>query len=349
VVDLSLERQTKKEVITMYKYFQKLLFCFPPETAHRISLFCLKKIPAACFPKVPDRSVEAMGLKFKNPIGLAAGFDSNGDYLVALSKLGFGFIEVGGVTPKPQIGNPKPRIFRLPKKNALINRMGFCNKGVEYLVERLKKLKYDGIIGVNIAKNMSTPLEEASKDYIVCMEKLYPYVDYITINISSPNTPNLRQLQQGEFLNDLLSQISSARDRLEKEYTIRKPLVLKISPDETPETLENMVKAVCKNNIDGIIATNTSVDRMTVADCAHAKEAGGLSGAPIFERSTHVLKTVHELIQTNSPKANITLIGLGGIMGPEDVQAKFDAGAKLVQVYTGFIYKGPLLISRLIN
>ncbi len=331
----------------MYKYFKKLLFCFQPETAHKISMLFLKKMTPAWFPKVPERPLEVLGLKFKNPVGLAAGFDKNGDYIDELGKLGFGFIEVGTVTPKPQIGNPRPRLFRLPKKQALINRMGFNNFGVDYLVERLKVRKYTGIIGVNIGKNADTPIDEAVEDYIICLKKVYPYADYITINISSPNTKNLRQLQQGEHLNCLLLAVSDIRSLIEKEQGIHKPILLKISPDETPETLEAIVDAVHRHKIDGIIATNTTVDKTLVKNLPHSEEAGGLSGFPLFEQSNQTLEILRDLINQSNKK--IALIGVGGITRPSDVQIKFEAGAQLVQVYTGFIYHGPLFVKRLVS
>jgi dihydroorotate dehydrogenase len=328
---------------------QKILFLLPPETAHRVALFFLKIIPACCFSKVHTQPIEALGLTFKNPIGLAAGFDKNGEYIDALGKLGFGFIEVGTVTPKPQIGNPKPRLFRLPQKKALINRMGFNNKGVDYLVEQLKKRKYSGIIGVNIGKNASTPIENATDDYLIGLEKVYAYADYITINISSPNTANLRQLQQGKALDNLLAKIDKARTELEKKYTRRKPILLKISPDETIETLKAIVNTVYKNHIDGIIATNTMLNKTAVKNIPHGTETGGLSGLPLLKCSTQVLKTLNRLSHANFPHSPLLLIGVGGITKASDVKEKLKAGAKLVQIYTGFIYEGPFIVKKLIK
>lgn len=325
----------------MYKYLKKLLFCLPPEIAHQFSLACLKKMPASWFPQVPEMPVTVFGLSFKNPIGLAAGFDKNGDHIDLLGKLGFGFIEIGTVTPNPQLGNPKPRLFRIPKKQALINRMGFNNKGVDYLVERLKTRQYAGILGVNIGKNATTPLNEAVEDYLICLKKVYNYADYITVNISSPNTPNLRQLQQGEHLNRLLLALSDIRSLLEKERGIYRPILLKISPDETSETLEAIATAVRHHKIDGIIATNTSLDKAAIQHLPHAQETGGLSGIPIFERANQTLCLLHHF--------GIALVGVGGISKSADIRTKFQAGAQLVQVYTGFIYHGPFWIKRLLK
>lgn len=331
----------------MYKIIKKLLFLFPPETAHRLSLFLLKKMPKKWFPKVSSYPVSVLGLNFSNPIGLSAGFDTNGDYLDNLGKLGFGFIEVGGVTPLPQSGNSKPRIFRFPSKNAFINRMGFANKGVDYLVERLKKNSYKGIIGVNIGKNTFTPIDKAVDDYLICLKKVYPYVDYITLNVSSPNTPNLRQLQQNSHLNCLLLAVSKVRSLLAKKIGKYKPILLKISPDETQETLEDIVDIVIKHQIDGIIATNTTVEKGALDHLPHGNEMGGLSGAPLFERSTCTLNNLHKLIKEKN--ADITLIGVGGIITSKNMHAKFAAGAQLVQIYTGLIYKGPFFVKRLIK
>jgi dihydroorotate dehydrogenase len=332
----------------MYKTLKKLLFLLPPEVAHRLSLFLLKKAPAKLFfTKKHLNPITALGLNFPNPIGLAAGFDKNGDHLESLAKLGFGFIEVGTVTPLPQEGNHKPRIFRFPFQKALINRMGFNNKGVDYLVERLKQHQYKGIIGVNIGKNAQTTIDEAVEDYLICLKKVYPYADYITLNISSPNTPNLRQLQQNSHLNCLLLAVSTMRSLLASEAGKYKPLLLKISPDETIETQEAIVNAVIKHQIDGIIATNTTTEKSCMQHLSHGNETGGLSGAPLFDASTATLNNLYSYIQEK--KANTVLIGVGGIMKPADMQAKFSAGAQLVQVYTGLIYKGPLLIKRLIN
>lgn len=325
-----------------YRFLKKILFCFPPEKTHQLAMVFLEKMPLSWFPVVPEIPVEVLGLSFKNPIGLAAGFDKDGDHIDTLGKLGFGFIEVGTVTPLPQTGNPKPRLFRL--KSALINRMGFNNKGVDYLVERLKKRKYTGIIGVNIGKNAKTPIQEAVEDYLICLKKVYAYADYITINISSPNTANLRELQQGDHLNCLLLAVSDIRSILEKEQGIRKPILIKISPDETQETLEAITRAVLHYQIDGIIATNTTVKKDKVTHLPHGNETGGLSGTPLFDSANKTLETLNALLNNKA-----ILIGVGGIMKSADIKTKFMAGAQLVQVYTGLIYRGPFWISRLIK
>lgn len=328
----------------LYKYLKKILFCFPAEKAHKLAIVCLDKIPSSWFLPLPELPINVFGLYFKNPIGLAAGFDKNGDYIDTLGKLGFGFIEVGTITPLPQPGNPKPRLFRLNKSHALINRMGFNNKGVDYLVERLKQCQYKGIIGVNIGKNAFTPLEEAVEDYLICLKKVYSYADYITINVSSPNTPHLRELQESEYLNRLLLAVSDIRSILEKEQGVHKPILLKISPDETPETLEAIAHAVLHHKIDGIIATNTTINKSKVATLQHGQEAGGLSGSPLLTSSNQTLKTLYALLGNKVP-----LIGVGGIMKSSEIREKLNSGAKLIQVYTGLIYHGPFWIKHLLK
>jgi dihydroorotate dehydrogenase len=288
-----------------------------------------------------------LGLDFNNPIGLAAGFDKNGDYIDALGKLGFGFIEVGTVTPKPQSGNPTPRIFRFPSEKALINRMGFNNKGVDYLIERLKRRKYKGIVGVNVGKNATTPIENAIDDYLICLKKVYTYADYITINISSPNTQQLRQLQEKNHIHEFLFALSTARNSLVQETKKHKPLLLKISPDETNETLEAIVDAVIVNKIEGIIATNTSIDKTPIQHLPHSNETGGLSGHPIFCQATQTLKYLNQLIQEK--KSSTVLIGVGGITDKKTMQEKFTSGAQLIQLYTGLIYDGPFFIKKLLK
>lgn len=335
----------------MYQYLQKILFCLPPEKAHSLGLKCLKFFSAVNL-KIPENPVELLGLRFRNTLGLAAGFDKNGDHIDDLARLGFGFIEVGTVTPLPQEGNPKPRLFRLSQKKALINRMGFNNKGVNYLVEKLKKSQHSCVIGVNIGKNATTPLDEAIEDYVICFKKVYAYADYITINISSPNTPNLRELQQDNRLNQLLLTISAIRQLLEQETGIFRPVFLKISPDETPETLKTIVDAVMEYSINGIIATNTTINKTDVEHLKHGQEKGGLSGKPLLEQSNCVLKILKNLIDAHPNKEksqHIILIGVGGIQNKQDVLAKLNAGAQLVQVYTGLIYNGPFWIKKLIQ
>ncbi len=275
-------------------------------------------------------------------MGLAAGFDTNGVYLSGLAKLGFAFIEVGGVTPLPQRGNPQPRIFRLPEQQAIINRMGFSNQGVDALVANIKKSHYQGILGVNIGKNKDTPLNKAGEDYRYCLQRIYPYASYVTINISSPNTPDLRQLQQKEYFADLMSLLREEQLRLAQEYQRFVPLVVKISPDEEDENLKAMTEVMLRCEISGIIATNTTGSREGVTHLVHGNEQGGLSGKPLRQRATHCLHLMHSYVGDQ-----ITLIGLGGIDDVNVAQEKKAAGATLLQVYTGLIYQGPGLIARL--
>jgi len=332
------------KIHSMYTLIRKCLFCLPAETAHHVALSCLKVIPAQCFSSIETKPIELMGLRFKNRIGVAAGLDKNGDYIDALGKLGFGFIEVGTVTPKPQAGNPRPRLFRLPEKQALLNRMGFNNKGMDYLIERLKTKRYSGVIGVNIGKNASTPMEKAADDYVEGLTKIYPYADYITINISSPNTPGLRTLQQGDFLDNLLKMLSKTREHLVSIHGQYKPLLLKISPDENIDTLKVIAEKIMYYAFDGIIATNTSIDKTAVSGLKHGDEAGGLSGEPILERSNNTLARLKSLLNNK-----VVLVGAGGISTIDAVQSKLTLGAQLIQVYTGLIYQGPFWIRQLLR
>ncbi len=293
------------------------------------------------FKGVKTNPTKLMGLEFKNKIGLAAGFDKNADMLDWLSEVGFGFIEVGTITPKPQMGNPKPRLFRLPKDEALINRMGFNNKGVEYMVENLKKHKHKLIIGGNIGKNKHTPNDQAFEDYTTCFEALFNHVDYFCINVSSPNTKDLRALQDKEPLNHLLSHIQN----LNHQKAQPKPILLKIAPDLNPQQIKEICEVVKTNNIQGIICSNTTIDRSNLSTPKSQIEyigAGGLSGKPLISKSNEVLKRVRKYL----PKP-YTIIAVGGIHSVEDAQEKIALGADLLQVYTGFIYKGPGLIQEL--
>jgi dihydroorotate dehydrogenase len=282
---------------------------------------------------------ELMGLNFKNPVGLAAGLDKNGDYIGALADLGFGFLEIGTVTRKPQQGNPKPRLFRLTEHKALINRMGFNNKGVEYLVERLKKTKYKGILGINIGKNKDTSVENAADDYLYLYRRVAPFASYVTINISSPNTEGLRSLQHGELLQSLLRSLKKEQAlilELEKKYV---PLVVKIAPDLVQPELEQIADIFLTEKMDGVIATNTTLNRAGVESSVYAKETGGLSGAPLREQSTEIVRRLHKLLKNRIP-----IIGCGGIFSAEDAEEKISAGAKLIQLYSGLIYQGPGLV-----
>lgn len=333
-----------------YKLFRNFLFFFSPETSHYLALKTVKvllNIPGFShltrlfLGKPVEKEVKALGLTFKNGVGLAAGFDKNAQFLDVFEAFGFGFVEVGTVTPKPQSGNDKPRLFRLKKSEGLINRMGFNNHGVDAMVEELKKYNGDMVIGGNIGKNKITPNENAADDYLICFEKLYPWVDYLAVNVSSPNTPNLRELQDKKPLTDLLKQLAAKREEMQKNYPI-KPVLLKIAPDLNEDQLREVVEIVNESGINGIIATNTTIERKYInEDAAFVEQigAGGLSGKPVFEKSTDVLKTLQKLTAGKMP-----LIGVGGINNTNDARAKLDNGASLVQIYTGFIYHGPALV-----
>ncbi len=327
----------------MYSLIRKALFIADPETAHGLALEGLRlgygvgATHLLC--KTRSLPVTVMGLQFPNPVGMAAGMDKNGDYIEALGSLGFGFIEVGTVTPRPQPGNPKPRIFRIQKANAMINRLGFNNKGVDHLVKQAKTHRFKGILGINIGKNFDTPNNKAADDYLICLEKVYPYADYITINISSPNTQGLRELQGTEQLNSLLAVLNSRRLELADEFEKRVPLVVKVAPDLEDEQIPRMAEVVIQNEFDGLIATNTTISRDAVKGMRHADEQGGLSGAPVKEMANHVLAAFRAHLPPE-----IALIGTGGITDGEDAAEKIQLGADLVQFYTGFVYKGPDLV-----
>ena len=329
----------------MYSLIRPLLFKLDAETAHHLTLNALHWLPASLFKKPELRKpVSVMGLEFPHAVGLAAGLDKNGEHLDALSKLGFSFIELGTVTPRAQSGNPKPRLFRLPAARAIINRMGFNNAGADALVANVRKANYQGILGINIGKNKDTPLNQAADDYLYCLEKVYEYASYVTINISSPNTPDLRQLQQKEYLNHLLSQLSEKQKQLTDRHQRRVPLVVKLSPDEEDEALKQMANAVLENKISGIIATNTTCSREQVHALPCAQETGGLSGEPLFERSTACLQILKRELG-----ADVALIGAGGVDSVSNASKKLQAGASLIQVYTGLIYQGPSLIASLVE
>jgi len=331
----------------MYPVLRKLLFTLQPETAHDLSLDCLGaaerlKLLPLFSPKNDlnlQESVELLGLSFPNPVGLSAGLDKNGDYYNALGQLGFGFVEIGTVTPKPQAGNPKPRMFRLEEHEAIINRMGFNNKGVDHLVERVKQRLYAGILGINIGKKKTTPEEDALSDYEIAMEKVYPYADYITVNISSPNTPGLRDLQFGDNLDRLLAGLSIKQTQLAEAHGRKVPVLIKIAPDMNEDEVASISQAFLKHHVDGVIATNTTLDKSTVSDSPHAEEMGGLSGAPLTDHSTEIIRLLRQYLG-----ADMTIIGVGGIGHGSDAVEKFGAGVNLVHVYTGFIYRGPELI-----
>ncbi|MDQ7050372.1 MAG: quinone-dependent dihydroorotate dehydrogenase [Enterobacterales bacterium] len=329
----------------LYPIMRSLLFTIDAEKTHDLTLSWLKKIersPLKCLLTQATVSdpIQLLGLTFPNRLGLAAGLDKNGECIDALAALGFGHIEVGTVTPRAQPGNPKPRLFRLTKVNALINRFGFNNRGVDYLIENIKNTNFDGILGINIGKNFDTPVEKATDDYISCLQKVYPYASYITVNISSPNTADLRQLQFGEALQHLLSEIKKQQQALSTQYHMKVPILIKIAPDLSDEEITSLVATFKKYEVDGVIATNTTFSRKGVEGQEFAEEIGGLSGAPLFDASTKLLEKFCKQVDGAFP-----VIGVGGIDSADKAQAKIDAGASLVQIYSGFIYEGPSLIS----
>ena len=333
----------------MYAFARRILFALDPETSHHLSLDMLGaaerlKLMGLFAPQVSGRSVEVMGLTFPHAVGLAAGLDKNGDYFNALGELGFGHVEIGTVTPRPQPGNPKPRLFRLPEQQAIINRMGFNNKGVDHLVARVKKRRFKGVLGINIGKNFDTPVESAHVDYSIAMEKVYPYADYITVNVSSPNTPGLRSLQYGESLKILLNEVKEQQAKLAQSVGKYVPVAVKIAPDMVDDEVMQVAVALTEADIDGVIATNTTLSRDGVQGCEYADEAGGLSGAPVREKSTETIRLL-----SASLKGKLPIIGVGGICSGEDAVEKIQAGASLVQIYSGFIYRGPELIGEAVD
>jgi len=331
----------------LYALARPLLFSLDPETAHNLTLSWLKRGAALGLtgrlakPQPDPRSV--MGLTFPNPVGLAAGLDKDGACIDGLAALGFGFIEIGTVTPRAQPGNPKPRMFRLPQANAIINRMGFNNGGVDALVANVQASKFhqnkEGVLGLNIGKNADTPIERAAEDYLHCLEKVYPYASYVAVNISSPNTKNLRQLQGADELGALLSQLKQAQQRLADQHRRYVPIALKIAPDLDGEQVKMIAQALLRYRIDGVIATNTTVTRDAVEGMRHGAQAGGLSGAPVFALSNTVIRALKAELGDALP-----IIGVGGILSGQHARAKIDAGAALVQLYSGLIYRGPALV-----
>lgn len=329
----------------MYPLIRKALFKLNPETAHHLTLDWLGaaerlKLLGLFKPKAAYHPTEVMGLRFNNALGLAAGLDKNGDYFNALGALGFGFVEIGTVTPRPQPGNPKPRLFRLPEREAIINRMGFNNKGVDYLVEQVKRRRYQGVLGINIGKNATTPLENAADDYLECLQKVYAHAEYITFNISSPNTPGLRDLQFGDGLSRMLERLKAEQQQRHLAEGRYVPLVVKIAPDMDDLAIEQVAQVLLEQGMDGVIATNTTISREGVEGLEHADETGGLSGLPVREKSTHVVAALHGHLQDRLP-----IIGVGGISDAASAQEKIRAGARLLQSYTGFLYQGPSLIA----
>jgi len=328
----------------MYNLARALLFKLSPETSHELSLDLigaggrlglnglLNKAPASC-------PVQVMGLDFANPVGLAAGLDKNGDAIDGFAQLGFGFIEIGTVTPRPQPGNSKPRLFRMERTEALINRMGFNNLGVDHLLSRVQVAKFKGVLGINIGKNFDTPVERAVDDYLLCLDKVYAHASYVTVNISSPNTPGLRSLQFGDSLKQLLESLRQRQEDLAQQHGKRVPLAIKIAPDMTDEETVQVARALLEAGMDGVIASNTTLSREGVEGQPFAEEAGGLSGAPLRDKSTHIVKVLAAELAGRLP-----IIAVGGITEGHHAAEKIAAGASLVQLYSGFIYKGPQLI-----
>ena len=358
----------------LYALTRPALFALDPERAHGVTLSSLELayrsgLLSRLYPKL-HQPVECMGIAFDNPVGLAAGLDKNGDHIDALAALGFGSIEIGTITPRPQAGNPKPRLFRLPAAHAIINRMGFNNEGaaaavarlsgprggvvgvkiinrmgfnndgVDKLVENVSRAQYKGVLGINIGKNFDTPVEKATDDYLICLEKVYAHASYVTVNISSPNTKGLRDLQSGDALSQLLHALKNRQAQLATTHRHYVPLVLKVAPDLDEDAIAFISEQLVRFEIDGLITTNTTLSREGVDGLPHGQETGGLSGQPVFEKSTQVLEQFAMYLQGQIP-----LIGVGGILQGSDAKAKIDAGASLVQVYSGLIYRGPDLIN----
>ena len=331
----------------LYALARPLLFSLNPEAAHNATLPALKRAAACGLTKLlgstPADPRKVMGITFPNPVGLAAGLDKDGAYIDGLAALGFGFIEVGTVTPRAQPGNPKPRMFRLQKANALINRMGFNNGGVDAFVANVQASRFYqdklGVLGLNIGKNADTPIERAVDDYLLCLQKVYPYASYVTVNISSPNTKNLRQLQGESELDALLGTLKAAQQKLSDQHKRYVPLTLKIAPDIDSAQIQTISSALLRHKIDGVIATNTTIVRDAVKGLEHAEEAGGLSGSPVLAASNNVIRSLTAELGDAVP-----IIGVGGIMSAQDAQTKMEAGASLVQLYTGLIYRGPALV-----
>ena len=328
----------------LYKCARNALFQLDPETSHDLSMASLKlmaKTPAGALirSQVPDAPRKIWGIDFPNPVGLAAGLDKHADYLDGVAAMGFGFVEVGTVTPQPQPGNPKPRLFRLPEHEAIINRFGFNSKGVDHLVEQVQRANFNGVLGINIGKNKETPNESAVDDYLACMDKVYAHANYITANISSPNTPGLRALQKADSLIELIKPLKERQAKLADQYGRYVPIAVKIAPDLGDDEINMMAGVFSDTGIDGLICSNTTLDRSAVEGHKHAEEVGGLSGAVLMQHSTEVLRKLRTAVGSEMP-----IIGVGGINSGDDAAEKIKAGADLVQIYSGFIYQGPSLI-----
>lgn len=332
-----------------YPFVRKALFQLDPERVHEMTFAQLRRVAGTPLEwlirqNVPAKPVTCMGLTFKNPLGLAAGLDKNGECIDALGVMGFGAIEIGTVTPRPQAGNDKPRLFRLVAAEGLINRMGFNNHGVDNLVESVKKAHFDGVLGINIGKNKETPTEQGKDDYLICMEKVYPYAGYIAVNISSPNTPGLRSLQYGDALDDLLTAIKRQQHVLAERYQKYVPVAVKIAPDLSEEELIQVADSLVRHQIDGAITTNTTLDRSLVQNMDNSHESGGLSGRPLQLKSTEIIRRLSLELKDRLP-----IIGVGGIDSVIAAREKMAAGASLIQIYSGFIFKGPSLIKEIVT
>ena len=334
----------------MYALLRPLLFTLDAEKSHHLAFsLAHKAFKLGLLPKLNQTTIPhtVMGLTFPNRVGLAAGLDKNGEHIDILAQLGFGFIEIGTVTPRAQSGNPQPRLFRLPQANAIINRMGFNNLGVDNLIENVKRSQFaknGGIIGINIGKNADTPIENAVNDYLISLSKVYPHASYITVNISSPNTKNLRDLQSEDALDNLLSQLKQSQLQLADKYQKYVPMTLKIAPDIDSEQLTIIAELLKRHKIDGVIATNTTLDKTSVTHLPHGDEAGGLSGAPVRDKSTQIIKALSDELRGEVP-----IIGVGGISSGTEAQTKINAGADLIQIYSGLIYEGPSLVRQCIQ
>jgi dihydroorotate dehydrogenase len=328
----------------LYSLARKFFFALDAETAHGIGMSGVDLLGlAGCARRVAPCPVEVMGLRFPNPVGLAAGLDKNGEHIDGLARLGFGFIEIGTVTPRPQTGNPKPRLFRITEALGIINRMGFNNAGVDCLLTNVRRAgfpKKGGILGINIGKNATTPIDKAAEDYLICLDKVYNDASYVAVNISSPNTKNLRELQQDEALDDLLAQLKARQQQLAERHGKYVPLALKVAPDLDDEQIAGIADALRRHRFDAVIATNTTLSREGVEGLPNSEEAGGLSGAPVFRKATAVQSKLAQALAGEVP-----IIGVGGIMGGADAAEKIRAGASLVQFYSGFIYRGPELVA----
>jgi dihydroorotate dehydrogenase len=333
----------------MYALARPFLFCLDAERAHDLALTSIEAayrtgLNPLLAAKPKPLPLDVFGRRFDNPVGLAAGLDKNGAHVDALAGLGFGFIEVGTTTPRAQSGNPKPRMFRLPEHEAVINRLGFNNGGVDALVRNVERARFTGVLGINIGKNKETSNERAVDDYLHCLERVYARASYVTVNISSPNTQGLRDLQEEETLRQFIGTLRDAQERLGAKHGARKPMLLKIAPDLSEAELDSIATVLRAARIDGVICTNTTIDRSAVVGHRHAGEAGGLSGRPVFAKSTAVLRGMHERLGEAVP-----LVGVGGIVRGNDAAAKFDAGASLVQFYSGMIYRGPALVGECVE